>query len=428
MLKKTTRAVVRGNMLQTATRSVKDVMESENEADRAPEADRILAARRQLVLLITIPLMMILSLLLGFLLLQGMEQPVQVLNQAGELLAVPVESSLAQEASPGDLVQLYAGTQVIPTMRYVQVSAVSEDSLNLIVSSRQMQDYLDAKGGDLMITLVVHGDPEAAQEKLELQESWNNPEVTLHLSDSLSLEVGSSQTLEAQLVLEPEEAVSPELIWASSEPEIIAVDEGGTLTALASGEATVTLSCGEVSASCTVSAVSCAEKLRFEASDIQISVGGTAAVGLASEPEDITEELTWVSSDPDVATVEDGEIFGVHAGTAQITVTGRRADATIKVTVTTEATDITLNRSQLALQPGETGPLAAAVTPADATNKAVSWVSSDPNVATVSDEGLVTGVTEGEATITASCGEISAVCKVTVAAAEAWPSSSPSAS
>lgn len=246
MLKKTTRAVVRGNMLQTATRSVKDVMESENEADRAPEADRILAARRQLVLLITIPLMMILSLLLGFLLLQGMEQPVQVLNQAGELLAVPVESSLAQEASPGDLVQLYAGTQVIPTMRYVQVSAVSEDSLNLIVSSRQMQDYLDAKGGDLMITLVVHGDPEAAQEKLELQESWNNPEVTLHLSDSLSLEVGSSQTLEAQLVLEPEEAVSPELIWASSEPEIIAVDEGGTLTALASGEATVTLSCGEV--------------------------------------------------------------------------------------------------------------------------------------------------------------------------------------
>ena len=428
MLKKTTRAVVRGNMLQTATRSVKDVMESENEADRAPEADRILAARRQLVLLITIPLMMILSLLLGFLLLQGMEQPVQVLNQAGELLAVPVESSLAQEASPGDLVQLYAGTQVIPTMRYVQVSAVSEDSLNLIVSSRQMQDYLDAKGGDLMITLVVHGDPEAAQEKLALQENWNNPEVTLHLPDSLSLEVGSSQALEAQLVLEPEEAVLPELIWASSEPEIIAVDEGGTLTALASGEATVTLSCGEVSASCTVSAVSCAEKLRFEASDIQISVGGTAAVGLASEPEDITEELTWVSSDPDVATVEDGEIFGVHAGTAQITVTGRRADATIKVTVTTEATDITLNRSQLALQPGETGPLAAAVTPADATNKAVSWVSSDPNVATVSDEGLVTGVTEGEATITASCGEISAVCKVTVAAAEAWPSSSPSAS
>ena len=246
MLKKTTRAVVRGNMLQTATRSVKDVMESENEADRAPEADRILAARRQLVLLITIPLMMILSLLLGFLLLQGMEQPVQVLNQAGELLAVPVESSLAQEASPGDLVQLYAGTQVIPTMRYVQVSAVSEDSLNLIVSSRQMQDYLDAKGGDLMITLVVHGDPEAAQEKLALQESWNNPEVTLHLPDSLSLEVGSSQALEAQLVLEPEEAVLPELIWASSEPEIIAVDEGGTLTALASGEATVTLSCGDV--------------------------------------------------------------------------------------------------------------------------------------------------------------------------------------
>lgn len=76
-------------------------------------------------------------------------------------------------------------------------------------------------------------------------------------------------------------------------------------------------------------------------------------------------------------------------------------------------TSVALNQSSLTLVVGETSTLSATVNPADAPDKTVSWSSSNASVASVSN-GVVKAVSEGSATVTASCGGKSASCAVTV--------------
>lgn len=76
--------------------------------------------------------------------------------------------------------------------------------------------------------------------------------------------------------------------------------------------------------------------------------------------------------------------------------------------------DIALNKTALSLNVGETGQLTATVTPENAEDKTVTWTSDKPEVAAVSDEGLVTALGPGEATITAKAGQRTATCEVTV--------------
>ena len=90
------------------------------------------------------------------------------------------------------------------------------------------------------------------------------------------------------------------------------------------------------------------------------------------------------------------------------------ADAT---PATVAVTGVTLDKSTLTLNVGETGTLTATVTPETATENTVTWSSSDDTIATVDKDGKVTAVAEGTATITAKAGDQSATCAVTVSAA-----------
>lgn len=129
----------------------------------------------------------------------------------------------------------------------------------------------------------------------------------------------------------------------------------------------------------------------------------------------VTPMVTWSSSDEDVATVDShGSVAGISEGEVEITVSGKNASASYTVIVMTEAEKISLSRESLFLAVGQSGALAAVGTPDDATDKAVSWTSSDEDVATVDTEGTVTAVGEGKAEITASCGAVSATCSVAV--------------
>ena len=101
--------------------------------------------------------------------------------------------------------------------------------------------------------------------------------------------------------------------------------------------------------------------------------------------------------------------FKVRIGTVEIT-----AKLTKKEVA---PTGITLNKSELELVVDQPEALVAYVEPIDATDKSVTWTSDKPEVATVDEEGKVTGVAEGEANITAQIGQFSATCKVTVAPA-----------
>ena len=170
--------------------------------------------------------------------------------------------------------------------------------------------------------------------------------------------------------------------------------------------------------------------------------GKTVTLTAAFVPADATEQatITWNSSDNTVATVANGVVTGVKAGTANITASvtaqGGTFTKTCAVTVTEEKpiTGITVNPTTAKVLKDKTATITALITPADANEEAtVTWTSSDTTVATVAADttaagtaatgitGLtatVTGVKKGTATITAKVvakgGTFTATCAVTV--------------
>ena len=142
-------------------------------------------------------------------------------------------------------------------------------------------------------------------------------------------------------------------------------------------------------------------------SKLTIKQHETASVTATVEPSNATyRTVTWSSSDESVATVSGGTIKGVSVGTAKITAkTKNGKTATVNVTVVkndsiVEPTGVSVSPSSLKLSTGETGKLTATVTPSNATDKSVTWSTSNDKVAAVS-EGTVTAVGSGTATITA---------------------------
>lgn len=130
--------------------------------------------------------------------------------------------------------------------------------------------------------------------------------------------------------------------------------------------------------------------------------------------------VTWTSSNEAVATVDaSGEVTGVTAGEATITVTTEDGGktSTCRVTVITSVTGVTLNKTATTIAVGASETLTATVVPGNAYNKNVTWTSSDPAVATVDASGKVTGVAKGTATITVTTenGGHTATCAVEVA-------------
>ena len=163
--------------------------------------------------------------------------------------------------------------------------------------------------------------------------------------------------------------------------------------------------------------------ISFDTAEAEVRIGLSITLHPTIEGE-YTEgaELEWKSSNPSVADVKDGVVTGKLLGTTVITAScgGYSASCTVNVTDgTIRVTGVTLDKASAGLVVGETTQLTATVMPEGATNKEIKWTSSSNAVATVSDSGLVTALTEGTAQIRAtsvSNGSCYAICDVTVAA------------
>ena len=160
------------------------------------------------------------------------------------------------------------------------------------------------------------------------------------------------------------------------------------------------------------------QTITLNQSEVTMNRNATIRLIPTITPSDFTDEIVWKSSDTSVATVDtDGNVKGVKIGTATISVVGGNVKATCKVMVVQPVTSISLNKTTLSLEAGSTYALKATVSPSNANNKAVVWSSSDENVATVTQEGVVTALKKGTATITCSAQDgsgISKSCTVTV--------------
>ena len=148
------------------------------------------------------------------------------------------------------------------------------------------------------------------------------------------------------------------------------------------------------------------------------TVGLTATISPANAT---TQQHSWASENGKIAkvygeTLNTAKVTAIGVGKTTITYTIGGKEASCEVTVTPRTISvesITLNKTQLSLVKGATETLAATVLPTTATDKAVTWKSSDTAVATV-ENGVVTAVAAGNATITATAGGKTAICAVTV--------------
>ena len=164
-------------------------------------------------------------------------------------------------------------------------------------------------------------------------------------------------------------------------------------------------------------------EVRLDKTATTLVEGDTEALMATVMPENATDKgIEWKSSDESVATVsQTGLVTALKEGSSAITVITNDGGfkATCDVTVNKKViavTSVVLGNTELTLVEGEEEKLAVAVTPENATDKSVVWESGNESVATVSQEGLVTAVVEGKATITVKTndGGFSASCEVTV--------------
>jgi len=154
---------------------------------------------------------------------------------------------------------------------------------------------------------------------------------------------------------------------------------------------------------------------------ISLVVDGTETLTATITPSNATNKrVTWSSSNTGVATVGNGIVTAVSTGTATITVTTVDGDKTASCEVTVSPVEILVEsvslETSISLVVGGTETLTATITPSNATNKSVTWSSSNEDVVTVSESGVITAKKVGTATITVKTvyGNHQATCTVTV--------------
>lgn len=244
---------------------------------------------------------------------------------------------------------------------------------------------------------------------------------------SLSLEEGETAVLKASV--EPSTVTDKTVSWESDDYAVASVSSNGVVTARGPGYATITCTSNAdrtKSARCHVEVTAAApkvlvSKISLVPSSLSMLEGESQTLQATVEPYDASNrEVTWSSTNSQVASVSGGRVTAVGEGSAVITchaTDGSNVSAQCNVTVKRiKVTSLKLDKSTLSLDEGGSYTLQATISPNDATHKTLTWSSDATGVAEVSN-GKVTAKYEGTATITCRTTDgsnLSATCKVTV--------------
>lgn len=248
--------------------------------------------------------------------------------------------------------------------------------------------------------------------------------VTLSQS-SISLKEGNTYQLSASVY--PTNATNKNVNWSSSNTSVATVNNGLVL-AKSAGTATITCRAADGSgkyATCKVSVESATvyvTNVTLNKTSASLYVGEITQLNATVSPSSaVNKSVSWISDDTSVATVSStGLVTAKSAGTATITCkakdgSGKQATCNISVKENVKPTAITLSASKASLTEGETLQLTATVSPSDAVDKTVTWMSDKTNVATVDNNGLITAKSSGTANIIATTSNnLAAVCAIIV--------------
>lgn len=253
--------------------------------------------------------------------------------------------------------------------------------------------------------------------------------------NTLTLKPGSNAKL--AISISPENASNKGVNIISTDPSVATVDNEGNISALKNGTTVlvVTTKDGGFTATCNVTVADntvAVESISVSPDNVTLVIGEKKALSVSILPENASNKsVSFESGNTEIASVsETGEITAVAKGETNITVTSTDGNktASCKVTVIDPSEIISVNSvsvspESVSLKAGESKQLTVSILPEDATNKTVSFVSSDTNIATVTDEGLITAVGTGSdsvseaqavITVTTEDGEKTASCVVTV--------------
>lgn len=284
------------------------------------------------------------------------------------------------------------------------VTAIKEGKANITVTTED--------GGKTAVCVVTVNPKEYRVTKVKLDKT----KVTLTEGDEITLTAEVS----------PVNATNKKVTWQSTNESVATVIEG-TVTARAAGNATVIVKTedGGFTAQCEIIVepkVYPVERVELNQSSAQMTVGDEITLTATIYPANATnKDVRWSSSNAAVVSVENGKVTAREPGTAIITVTtvdGEKS-ATCQITVDAKVypvEKVELNKTKLTLVEGETETLIAIFYPANATNKNVTWQSTNESVATVDSNGKVSAHKAGTSTITVTTEDRgkTAVCEVTV--------------
>ena len=285
--------------------------------------------------------------------------------------------------------------------------------------------YADNLDGNITFIIPVYNNmPESTKKPTDVKLNsiyLNTTEMNLQVGTEASAKTGY-----ISVVYNPGNVTDKVLYWESSNNKVATVNEGN-VTAVGEGTAIITAKSrdGNKTANCKVNVIKIDKALRaitMNTNKISLNVGETGWVGVTYNPSDASDKvLYWSSSDESVAKVNEGVITAIGEGKAILTATARAGGKTASCTVTVEnpnfvhIDEIKMKTEELNLNKGENGWVGVTYSPSNASNKVLTWKSSNEEVVTVR-EGNVKAVGEGKAVLTATSedGGKTTSCIVTV--------------
>ena len=250
----------------------------------------------------------------------------------------------------------------------------------------------------------VCGDILVAQEKIPQLVRPNPTSVSLAQTGTVTLDLG--ETLQLTPVIAPKDAREV-YTWKSSSSKVVSVDKSGLITALSEGTATITVTTDNgKTASVKVKVVDSKKPTAVVLKDegtIVIDLGESRTLEYSFLPETAESDVTWTSSASTIVSVTNGVVKGLKEGTATITVRTKKNSLTdtvkVQVVDSTKPTGIVLkDEGTVEINLGRPYTLEYSLLPDTAVTE-LTWTTSDKRIATV-ENGIVTGVKEGTATIT----------------------------
>lgn len=338
--------------------------------------------------------------------------------------------------SPDDDQQMMVGEHLTVVADIKQ--AVTVAPLTWISSDTKVFDVKPAADGKSATITAVAGGTAVLTVLNTVNNSYQTLRITVRVPinkisfDSAEMEIGLYKegfNMKSHVTIGPADATEKELTWMTSDSSIITVDEDGYMSLHAPGVALITVyptyNPNQVMTQCQVTVLGTPTSMVFSETDMTFNVGDNKTIEVEFMPGNTLTELAFTPVDDTIVDIKYDEerklvtFNGKNPGSTTINVVSREGlISNLKVNVKQPATGLALDPEKMTLLTGESASVKPVFTPENSTDR-IEWKSLDTSIATVNEEGRITGIAPGVTFIQGLCynGEVSgptALIQVTV--------------